>query len=88
MTTRVTLQDPSTNATVLATITADKCGINLGFAGYGDYSSGNGFGRPIFIELRDGQLTLRAWTDIRQEDPTHILSLENARESLRSGGAP
>jgi hypothetical protein len=88
MTTEVTLQDPSTNATLLATIDADESGINLGFAGYSDYSSAQGFGRPIFIEFRHGQLTLHVWTDIHKEDPTHVLSLENARESLRSGGDP
>ena len=66
-----------------AKIEADEHGINIGFVGYGDHSSADGFGRPVFIEIHDGQLTIHVWTDIGQEDATHVLSLENAREHRR-----
>lgn len=80
---KVTFKDASTGSTVDATIEADEHGMNLAFAGYGDHVSADGFGRPVFIELHDGKLTIHVWTDIREEDTTHVLSLEDARESRR-----
>lgn len=51
--------------------------------GYGDCSSNNGHGCPIMLEVWEGELRVVVWSDINDEDPTHIISLEGARESLR-----
>ncbi len=80
----ILLRDTGTDATVAATIEADTHGIAVRFEGYGDHGSAEGFGWPVLIELHDGELTIHVWADIGQEDPTHVISLENARESLRS----
>ena len=51
--------------------------------GYGDYCSMNGKGNPIIIELANGVLRVVVWSDINKEDHTHIITLENAKESNR-----
>lgn len=51
--------------------------------GYGDCTSKKGYGCPVIIERWEGDLRLVVWGDINKEDPTHIISLEGAKESLR-----
>lgn len=51
--------------------------------GYGDKGSELPDGCPLMIELYDGELRLIVFGDINREDPTHVISLEGARESLR-----
>ncbi len=80
---KLTLKDPYTGDKLEANVFGFESGIELSFAGYGDHSSADGYGRPIFIELHGGQLTIHVWSDINQEDPTHVITMEKARESLR-----
>ena len=61
-------------------IASDSQGIYIKPKGYGDASSADGYGIPIMLELWNNELRLIVWGDIMQEDPTHIISLENARE--------
>jgi hypothetical protein len=51
--------------------------------GYGDFSSNDGDGAPIALELVDGNLHLIVWDNINQEDPTDMIGLMNAKESNR-----
>ena len=52
---------------------------------YGDHNSKDRKGIiASFIVDDDERLKLYVWSDISQEDPTHIIDLENARESNRS----
>lgn len=51
--------------------------------GYGDFCSMDGDGMPILIEMWNDALRAVVWGDINQEDPTHIISLEDAKEELR-----
>lgn len=83
MTEHVALKDALTDRTVNVTIEADERGIKFGFSGYGDFGSADGFGQPVFIEFRKGQLIIHVWADIRKADPTHSISLECAHENLR-----
>lgn len=64
-------------------LTATPLGINVQAQGYGDKTSAEGHGSPIWIELHDGDLRLIVWSDINKEDPTHIISLAGAREDRR-----
>jgi len=34
---------------------------------------------PVLIEFYEGELRVCVWSDINQEDPTHIISLEGAK---------
>jgi len=54
-----------------------KRGIAISFDGYGDATT-NGNGEPVYIELRDGVPFVCVWADIQREDPTHVLTLEDA----------
>lgn len=51
--------------------------------GTGDLNSPDGEGFPIMLEYYDKSIRLVVWSDINQEDPTHIIPLENALESNR-----
>jgi hypothetical protein len=51
--------------------------------GYGDKPSDDGDGWPVLIENRNGVPHVVIWADINQEDPTHVISLDEAAESNR-----
>jgi len=51
--------------------------------GYGDSCSMDGHGHPIAIELAAGKLRVITWSDINEEDPTHIIFMDKAKENLR-----
>lgn len=64
-------------------VVANRGTITLMPKGYGTANEPDGHGSPIYIELYEGRLRVLAWADITQEDPTHILGMEGARESRR-----
>ncbi len=68
---------------VLGRISIDTQGIVLGFNGYGDCCSAEGHGTPVLIENREGILYVVVWADINREDPTHNISMADAKESNR-----
>ena len=57
--------------------------ISVWLAGHGDAGSMNAASRPILVELYDGEARTIVWSDIRQEDPTHIISMDGAKEERR-----
>ena len=82
----VTLRDDSEEQirTVRIRIDCRNTGINICPVGYGDASSEPGFGAPIFLELHQGELRLVVWSDINSEEPTHVISLDGAKEEFRN----
>lgn len=58
-------------------------GLELVVEGYGSCNMLPGHGSPLWIELYEGKLRLVVFADINQEDPTHIIDLEDARELAR-----
>ena len=61
--------------------------ILLSAEGFGDCSSKDGHGCPVAIEYYRGRLRVIIWSDINEEDPTHVIDLEGAREcNRRSNG--
>ena len=58
-------------------------GIFIRVKGYGDCSSADGYGCPIWIEFYEGKLMVRLWSDINSEDPTNSVSMEGALETAR-----
>ena len=52
--------------------------------GYGYMCSLDNAGIPVLIEIWEDELRVVVWSDINQEDPTHIISLEKAREENRN----
>lgn len=51
--------------------------------GYGDKYSKKGEGCPIMLDFYNDKLQLFAWDDINKDDPSHVISMENAKESNR-----
>ena len=51
--------------------------------GYGDCGTEDGHGCPVMLEIWEGELRVVVWSDINQEDPTHIISIAGAKEELR-----
>lgn len=58
-------------------------GIEVRVEGYGDYDSNPGYGAQVVVDYGHEGLKALVWSDINQEDPTHSISLENAREIVR-----
>jgi hypothetical protein len=58
-------------------------GVSIMFTGHGTCAMSAGFGTPIFIENEKGVVSIYVWSDINEEDCTHEITLENARESKR-----
>jgi hypothetical protein len=65
------------------TIVATPLGISIYAQGYGDNWSVEGRGIPIWIDYRDGDLRVYIHGNINSENPTHVISLANAREDRR-----
>ena len=63
-------------------VETDDRTIEIGFQGYGEADAAIGYGRPITIEFYEGKLILRVWADTNSEDPTHVIDLSGAQESL------
>lgn len=55
--------------------------IEIGAVGYGECEAAPGAGFPIVLEYYDGKLTLRVFSDINSEAPTHVIPMEGALES-------
>jgi len=62
----------------------DNLALLIAIDGYGENTSHRG-GYPILLEKHEGRLRLLIWADINQEDPTHIIDLEGAKETNRKG---
>ena len=60
-------------------------GLEIYLDGYGVYTMNPGFGAPLYLEISpdDGHVRLYVWADINQEDYTHVIDLEAAREAVR-----
>jgi hypothetical protein len=86
----VTLRDSSEEQSNVVPIQINyrETGINLCPQGYGDANSEPGFGGPIFLEVYRGELRLIVWSDINHQEPTHVISLEAAREDRRNDVLP
>ncbi|MEG3764913.1 hypothetical protein [Alteromonas sp. 14N.309.X.WAT.G.H12] len=59
--------------------TGEGLGLAVHVDGYSDNISQNHNGTPIYIEMYEGCLRAVLYSDINQEDPTHVISLENAK---------
>ena len=67
----------------MTTITLEKDAV-VQVPRYGDCNSQDGKGIIAgFIFNDNNELFLYVWGDINEEDPTHIINLEDAREDRR-----
>lgn len=58
-------------------------GMEIRMPGYSDCCSQDSEGVPIYLEEYSGEMYLRIFSDINSEEPTHNISLNNARDSNR-----
>jgi hypothetical protein len=75
--------DPDHDANLPIRLAGSPHGVSLFALGYGDRTSAEGHGSPVFLELHKGELRLLVWGDINAEEPTHIIPLGEAREHRR-----
>lgn len=75
--------DPDHDANLPIRLAGSPHGVSLFALGYGDRTSAEGHGTPVFIELYKGELRVIVWADINKEDPTHIIPLGASREDRR-----
>jgi hypothetical protein len=57
-------------------------GVEIGFPGFST-ATGTDADGVIYVEEVDGKLTVYIWSDINQEDPTHVIPLAGAANALR-----
>ena len=69
--------------TVTATIESSKLGIFIGVDGYGEHTSTDDSGLPIVVEYYGGKLRVLVWSDINNEEPTHVIDMSGALLSNR-----
>jgi hypothetical protein len=62
--------------------------VMIGAEGYGEKTAADGAGFPVVVEFHEGKFRVLVWSDIDEEDPTHIISLEGAREDARQSDEP
>lgn len=72
-----------TDDKIKLTVSIMKHGMIVYAEGYGDKCSEAPHGSPLVVELYEGKLRAIIWSDINQEDPTHIIDLSGAMESKR-----
>ena len=79
---KVFLKDPVTQIGQNVTIrrSASGYGIDVLIDGFGDACSASRFGVPVYIENYDGDLRVVVWSEIANENPTHLIPLRGARE--------
>ena len=57
--------------------------LMIGAEGYGEYAVPDGKGYPVVVEHYGGDFRVLVWADINNPEPTHVISLECAKESAR-----
>jgi hypothetical protein len=85
------IQDGSqvNSETINMAVTVSNFSIDIEAEGYNATGScdsnqlGNGTGAIVTIERWEGELRCIVWADINREDPTHIISLEEAKITNR-----
>ena len=75
---------PEHPGAVRAKLRADSTAIGVYVEDYGVASAPAGHGPMVLIEHWGGELRVIVWADINSEDPTHIISLEGAKETCRA----
>lgn len=79
------MRPPSTG--VKFHITQSENIIMIEAEGYGNcYSegpAGDGSQTILLLEYYEGKLQALAWTDVNEQDPTHIINFEDAKEDKR-----
>jgi len=77
--------DPEHTSSLPVRVVSNGSALSIFPQGYGDFASAEGNGCPVFLELFQGRLRLIVFADIEQEDPTHVIDLEMAREDQAIG---
>lgn len=67
--------------TIEARIETSERGIFITLDGYEDLNGGL---ETVLIELANGEPQVVIWSDINKEDPTHIISLKEAKVECRN----
>lgn len=75
--------EPSFDGQQPIKVVTDSQGVSIEARGFGDCGSADGHGSPIFLELYQGSLRLLVWADINDEEPTHVINLDGAKEECR-----
>jgi len=78
------LYDQSTKKDIEARVSFVNGMITINIDGYGDLTSNKGQGEPILIESFDDNVRVVLWGDINSEEATHIIKMDEAKESNRN----
>ena len=68
-----------------ANVTLSNGSILIGVKGFSDFNSEDNSGFPILVERYEGELYLRVWNDINDEDVTNHICMSGAEITNRMG---
>lgn len=74
--------DESTCPSVEVELEINPQNVSITSGGYGDAIEGKG-GIIALLENNDGILRLVVWSDINNDEPTHVIDLSGAKEERR-----
>jgi hypothetical protein len=78
--------DPPGTNKISVSVESDDLALVVHPEGYGVYDTDDA--APILLERCEGKLRLIVWADINDQEPTHIIDLENARVDARKETTP
>jgi hypothetical protein len=58
-------------------------GVYIRPHGTGDHATDAGHGWPVLVETYNGRPQVVIWSDINNDEPTHVIDLSGALESSR-----
>ncbi len=75
--------DPTYRTPLNCSVEFNGLNVALGFEGYGEHGVAKGLGTPVVIEKKSDDVRVIVWADINSQDPTHIISMNGAREESK-----
>lgn len=64
-------------------VEVESAGVAINIDGYGLLTTEPKFGAVVLVEFRGGVPHVVVWSDITDEEPTHVISLAGASEKCR-----
>jgi len=77
------IKDVAQEGSIKGEIKIGAHGIYIKLDGHGEKNMPPGYGEPVMIEFYDDQARVIIWSDINDEEPTHHVRLDGAKEEKR-----
>ena len=69
------------DSVINGSLVVESIGLSFRLEGFSERSVSGSGGFPLFVELYEGSVNVRAYGDINSDEPTHSFSLNGAKNS-------